>query len=325
MLVVAGVFDVCLAGSDAPAGSPVALHGQLSVQGIYLVDEKGEPVQLKGMSSFNLRHRSGFANKHVVKWLSRDWDISLYRVAMGLKEPLGYLTNPKRMIDRVEDLVDECQKLGLYVIIDWHTHSGDHLEDAKVFFDTMSKKYGHLPNVIYELWNEPVKVSWDEEIRPYMEELTAVIRKNDPDNIILSGTPMWSSSLQEAADNPLDDSNTMYVLHFYSGSHKQEVRDRANEALSKGLPIFVSEFGVSHYDGGSSDKKVYLEEADRWMQWMAENKISWANWSVCDKKEASAALKPGADVRGRWKPKDLSASGKYIRSQLRQNKSSDEH
>src|SRR4051812_43965911 len=34
-----------------PSGSPVELHGQLQVLGTELLDQNGEPVQLKGVSS----------------------------------------------------------------------------------------------------------------------------------------------------------------------------------------------------------------------------------------------------------------------------------
>ncbi|MBI9021464.1 MAG: glycoside hydrolase family 5 protein [Verrucomicrobia bacterium] len=309
-----------IARGAAPVGSPVFIHGQLAVQGTHLVNQKGEPIQLKGMSSFGLSNLAQFSNRHSIKWLQRDWGITLFRAAVGVDGPRGYLANPRRMEDIVEEIVEACTTLGLYVIIDWHTFTSESKEEAKVFFDRMSKEYGHLPNIIYELWNEPMEVSWDDEIRPYMEELTAVIRKNDPDNIILAGTPRWSSLVNLAADNPLDDPNTMYVLHFYSGSHKQQIRDGADEALEKGLPIFVSEFGVSHYDGGGrEDRAAYLEEADRWIQWMYQHQISWANWSLCDKDEASAALKKGADVRGQWDENDLSESGRYIRTQIKRS------
>ncbi len=33
----------------------------------------------------------------------------------------------------------------------------------------------------------------------------------------------------------------MYTLHFYAATHKAWLRERADYALKKGLPIFVSE------------------------------------------------------------------------------------
>lgn len=302
-----------------PTGSPVAKHGQLRVVGKQLVDQRGRPVQLRGMSSFWLNHKGQFANEKSIAWLRKDWGISLFRAAIPVENPGGYANRPAAVRAKVDEIVQACVRHGLYVIIDYHTHAANQdPKTAERFFDEMSKTYGHLPNVIYEPWNEPEKVSWEADVRPYLQQIIQVIRKNDPENLILAGTPWWCLRVDEAAANPLGDKNTMYVLHFYAGSHWQEARDRADQALSKGLPLFVSEFGLSHADGGrNQDRRVHVEETDRWMQWMDQRGISWANWSLCDKDEAAAALKPGASVNGLWMDTDLSDSGAYIRARLR--------
>jgi endoglucanase len=50
---------------------------------------------------------------------------------------------------------------------------------------------------------------------------------------------------------------------------------------------------------------------------MDEHKLSWCNWSIADKAEASAALRPGARYSGGWRDEDLTRSGRFIRSKLR--------
>ena len=37
----------------------------------------------------------------------------------------------------------------------------------------MAKKYGKHPNIIYEIYNEPLVVSWDDVIKPYAENVIA--------------------------------------------------------------------------------------------------------------------------------------------------------
>lgn len=303
----------------APHGSPVAIHGQLSVKGTHLINQNKQIIQLTGVSAFWLNYKGAFANSRSISWLHKDWNIQIYRAAMGVENPGGYLHDPEKMIAKIDEIVKSCTQLGLYVIIDYHSHHATkNPAAARKFFDHMSRKYGHLPNVIYELWNEPEKVSWQNDIRPYMADITTVIRKNDPDNLILAGTPYWSSRVSEVLDNRLPDPNTLYVLHFYTGTHRKTIRAAAQKALHKGLPIFVSEFGLSTADGGGNkDRKIYLEEAEKWIQWMNTNKISWCCWSICDKDEASALLKPGASIHGDWKNNSISAGGLYIRNQLR--------
>ena len=49
--------------------------------------------------------------------------------------------------------------------------------------------------------------------------------------------------------------NVMYTLHFYAATHKEWLRDKAQAALDKGLPLFVSEFSICDASGnGGLDK-----------------------------------------------------------------------
>ena len=101
----------------------------------------------------------------------------------------------------------------------------------------------------------------------------------------------------------------MYTQHFYAGTHGKELRDRIDQVLAKGLPVFISEWGVSRADGSGG---VFLKEAGEWLDFLQKRGISWANWSLCDKNETSAALKPGTPATRAWTTADLSESGKFV-------------
>lgn len=301
----------------AYAETPVQTHGQLSIADGKLVDANGKPVQLRGMSSHGLQWYGKYANKDVMKWLRDDWGISVFRLAMYTAEE-GYIADPS-VADKVKEAVKAAQSLGLYVIIDWHILSdGDpnkYKTEAKAFFNEMAELYGDSPNVIYEIANEPNgDVTWNDRIRPYALELTRTIRAKDPDNIILVGTGNWSQDIQDAADNPLPDRNTMYVLHFYAGTHKLSLRERVDYARKLGVPIFVSEWGTSEAAG---DKGPYLAESRVWLDFLNERGISWVNWSLSDKAEISSALVAGANTAGGWTDADLTTSGKFVRKRIR--------
>ncbi len=84
-------------------------------------------------------------------------NVPLLRAAMGI-ESGGYLDNPEIEYTKVTKVIEACIKLGIYVIVDWHDHHAeDHLESAKIFFDRISKSYAEYPNIIYEIYNEPLK------------------------------------------------------------------------------------------------------------------------------------------------------------------------
>jgi endoglucanase len=83
--------------------------------------------------------------------------------------------------------------------------------------------------------------------------------------------------------------------------------------MKAGLPVFISEWGTSDASGNGG---VYLDEAQKWIDFMNQNNISWANWSLCDKNESSAALISGASPSGGWSQAELTASGKFVFSKF---------
>ena len=149
----------------------------------------------------------------------------------------GYLKNPKTEKAKVKAAVEAAIDLGIYVIVDWHDHEAHlHTEQAKEFFAEMAKTYGDKPNVIYELWNEPLNThDWSTVIKPYHEKVIAAIRQVDPDNLIICGTQTWSQDVDKAARDPLAFENVAYTLHFYTGTHRQSLRDKASAALWRHL------------------------------------------------------------------------------------------
>jgi endoglucanase len=176
----------------------------------------------------------------------------------------------------------------------------------------MAGLYGQTPNVIFEIYNEPINQSW-EEVKAYSEAVIGAIRSKGARNLVIVGSPTWSQRVDLAADNPIRDSNVAYTLHFYANSHRQELRDKAQYALNKGVALFVTEFGVCDASGNGG---VDLAETDRWMEFMDRNMISWANWSLFDKPESASALKPGASRTGPWNNDVLTQSGEYIRRKI---------
>ena len=288
-------------------------NGNLQVIGTQLCNQKGNPIVLHGMSyGWSCFHPS-FYNKQTVKWLKKDWNCTVVRAALGIEPDNGYLQNPKASEKLITDVVDAAIANDIYVIIDWHSHNLN-LKEAKDFFDRMSKKYAKFPNVIYEVVNEPDQESW-EEVKAYSEEVIATIRKNDPDNIILVGSPHWDQDVNLPAENPIKNvTNVMYTMHFYAGTHKQWLRDRTDEAIKKGLPIFVSECAGMEASG---DAAMDYVEWQKFIDWMDKNKISWITWSVSDKDETCSVLKKGASATGNWKPSDLKESGVKTREYLK--------
>lgn len=293
---------------------PVKQHGQLQVKGTQLVDKKGNVTVLHGMSFgwHNLWPR--FYNAGAVYELVSQWNCNVIRASMGIElNDSGYLKSPERSIQLMENVVDACIKEGVYVLIDWHDHN-IHQQQSIGFFERMAKKYGKYPNVIYEIYNEPDYETWA-EVKAYSEAVIKTIRAIDPDNIILVGSPKWDQSVHEPAADPIKGySNLMYSMHFYAGTHKQWLRDRTDEAIKNGLPIFVSECAGMEATG---DGPLDYEEWQRWVDWMNQRQLSWITWSVSDKNETCSVLKPSAASNGHWSADDIKESGKKAREYLK--------
>lgn len=312
------IFTQLFAGCSSPDNNNtfVGRNGKLKVIGSQLCNQKKEPIQLKGMSSHSLNLFGRFVNTNTIQYLRDDWGMTLFRTAMYTEEG-GYIKNPDTK-KKVQEAVQAAIDAGIYVIIDWHILSdGDpniYKSQAKEFFKEMSTLYGKYPNVIYEICNEPngKDVTWSGSIKPYADEVISVIRKNDPDNVIIVGTDTWSQGIDAVEKDPLNFKNIMYALHFYAGTHGKELRDRIDYCIGKNIPVFASEWGTSLSNGSDG---VYPVETTQWINFLDERKISWANWSLSDKAESSAALTPSANSNGGWTDSDLSESGlmvKYI-------------
>ncbi|APQ18437.1 glycoside hydrolase [Maribacter hydrothermalis] len=296
-------------------GTIVSLHGQLHIEGNKILDQNNIEVQLRGMSFFWSQWMGQYYNSETVAWLKNDWQCTIVRAAMGIEDSEGYITNPEVEKNKIFTVIDAAIVEGIYVIVDWHSHHAeDYEEEAKAFFSEVAQKYGNQPNIIYELYNEPLDVSWDIVLKPYHEAVITEIRKYDPDNIVVCGTRNWSQNVNDVIGNEIDDDNVAYTLHYYATTHKQELRDIAQQALDNNIALFVTEFGTTDYSG---DGFIDAEETNTWWTFLDENKISWCNWSIADKEENSAALLPNASSTGQWNTTNLTQSGLMVRKELK--------
>lgn len=306
--------DDTISKDKQEVNSIVNFFGLIHVKGNKIVDKNEEPVALNGMSLFWSQWGGSFYNESCIQWLYDDWKCTIIRAACGVEND-GYLANPDEEMKKITTVIDACIKIGIYVVVDWHDHHAqNHLQQSKEFFKSIAQKYGDRPNIIYEIYNEPLMVSWSEVIKPYAKEVIKVIRQYDPDNLIIVGTPTWSQDVDVASVDTINDINLAYTLHFYTSTHTQWLRNKAITAMNNGAALFVSEYGTSEANGSGT---INYTETEKWLSFMDNYNLCACNWSIMDKDETSAALKPGADPYGGWTDANLSESGTFIRNRLR--------
>jgi endoglucanase len=349
-LLCASAISGCAGTSPGKSASPrvaevanlPAKYGKLQVVGRHLCDSAGRPVQLRGMSTMGLQWYGEIVNDKAFAALAGDWKADVVRLALYVGEG-GYAAHPG-LEKLVFAGVDLAIKYGMYAIVDWHVLTPGDPNDpvyagAQAFFDEVSRKYAKVPNVLYEIMNEPNgQVSWAGQLKPYAEKMVATIRANDPSNVILIGSGTWSQDVDVAAANPVRGNNLAYTFHFYAGSHGEALRHKVEVALDRGVAVFCSEWGTSEASGTGGP---YLSAAEEWLAFLDRHGIGWTNWSLCDKSESSAALKSLAEAmkEGKtafadresllvpatmgpegypiWGPDELSASGAFVRGKLR--------
>jgi endoglucanase len=88
--------------------------------------------------------------------------------------------------------------------------------------------------------------------------------------------------------------------------------------VTQGLPLFVTEWGATHADGGL-DGVLCLDAAQAWHDWMNAHSVSWAAWKfdVCADSSCffSSASVP---VNGGWDDTMLTGHGPFVRDQMLQ-------
>lgn len=326
-LVCVLALGLCLTGGLQIAEAKTTTYydasaGRLHVKGTKLVDKKGHEVQLRGVSTHGLSWYPQYVNDKCFAQLHDKWGANVVRLAMYIEEYNGYCSGDAKNRSDLKKLIKKGVRLAkkhkMYVIVDWHILSdgnpNSHKKEAKAFFREMSREFKGYNNVIYEICNEPNNgTSW-KEIKSYARSVISTIRKNDKKAVIVVGTPTWSQDVDQAAADPIKGDNIMYALHFYAATHKADLRNKMTAAINKGLPVFVTEYGICDASGnGAIDKK----EADRWVQTMDEYGVSYIAWNLSNKQESSSIIKSSCSKVSGFKKSELSDEGKWLYHLLR--------
>ncbi len=293
-------------------------YGALHVEGTYLADAKGELVQLRGISTHGLGWFPEYVNEKAIRQFKEEWGCNVIRLAMYTAEYNGYCTSDAAQKENLKKIIDTgvtaATSHNMYAIIDWHilqdSNPNTNKEEAKKFFAEVAEKYKDNPNVIYEICNEPNGgVSWS-EIKRYALEIIPVIREHAPEAVIIVGTPTWSQDVDLAAADPITEyENIMYALHFYADTHRDGLREKCKTAVKRGLPIFVSEYGICDASGNGA---INREQANLWISMLDSYGISYVAWNLSNKAESSSMIKSGCNKKNGFTEGDLSEGGKWF-------------
>ena len=286
--------------------------GTLSVKGNKIVNSSGENVTLRGISTHGLTWYPDYINEDLFKQISEEWGCNMVRLPMYSEQ---YLRDKKENLEILHRGIEAAIAADMYVLVDWHilddNNPETHMKEASDFFDSIASEYAEVPNIIYEICNEPNgDTTWD-NIYNYSNCIIPVIRKHSPDSIIIVGTPDYDRDLVSPAEKPLDYENVMYSFHFYTASHHEDMMDTLLTAEKENLPVFISECGISEADGNG---KIDYEYARKWFSNLHDNEISYIVWNLSNKQESSSFIKATSGAYNKVTDDDLTDSGKWVKS-----------
>lgn len=328
-----GFFSTAFAQEFTPKRvGPVSQYGQLQAgrnalgQGriygncpTYAIP--GNEVQVKGMSLFwsNYTPNAQLWNRQIIEGLVNRHKIQIIRAPMAVDDNgwgnRHYFAETKT--DYYQQLLDSVVVAAIendiYVIIDYHSHvAADYTNRAMEFFKIQAKKWGGYNNVIFEIFNEPLcahgsqgdnsncenyggMLKWG-GIKKYADQVIPVIRRYS-DNLIVVGTPQWDQYPNDAASDPIADNNVAYTFHYYAGTHMIEWEGmHAEQAMNDGLSVFVTEWGTVNADGAGN----VSESNWSWQEWLNQNQLSSANWTVGKNKSGSEYFYIDFNPDGEW-------------------------
>ena len=302
--------------ADAPETARPSVNGRLQVVGGRLADGTGKAVQLRGVSTHGLTWYPDYINESLFGQIAGDWNCNMIRLAMYSELYCG--GEKEENLALMKKGIELAVAADLYVLVDWHilndADPNENADEAVAFFDQLTAEYRDCPNLIFEICNEPNgSTDWG-DVLAYCDRVIPVIRKNIPGAVIVVGTPEYDRNLGDCLMRPLPYENVMYVLHFYTATHHERLFEELNAAVDAGLPVFISECGISEASGDGDTDYAW---AAKWFSYLNEKKISYAVWSLSDKQETSAFFIRGFDPYGQIGDGDLTPVGTWVRELIR--------
>lgn len=172
-----------------------------------------------------------------------------------LGTPIDAETQAKRDIitNAIDKIVNICVQLKLYCILDfhaWHAHDGsaiDYKETGKAFFTFFADKYKNIPNLLYEVVNEPystIDITDNHELFiQYCKDARDIIHNYNSNAIVICGT-LTTRVVQLAGEVE----NIALAPHFYTGQDYADL-SKYDSFNNNHIPIIVTEFGNTDGDG----------------------------------------------------------------------------
>lgn len=271
----------------------------IKVNGNKFVDEKNSVLVFKGVSISDpdkLVKDGRWSRKHFE--VIKSWGANVIRI------PVHPVSLHQRGIEQYLELLDQavnwCTELGMYIIVDWHSIGNLHMEilsqdmhnttkkETFNFWRTIAEHYKDISTVaFYELFNEPTTMggrygtcSWL-EWKTLMEQLIDVIYAHNKNAIPLVAGFNWAYDLTPVRTDPINRPSVAYVTHAYPGKRKKPWEPKWEEDfgfVADKYPVIATEIGYmteNEEDKNLNDDGSYGPAI---VNYFHKKGISWVVW-----------------------------------------------
>lgn len=273
----------------APTPAPAMPLPKLRVEGTDLTDG-ARTVRLRGVNVCSLEFDSTGAN-----WKLDAAGSALLRT---LADPTRWKANVVRMpvnqqwfleddayVERIERIIDDANRLGLYVLLEVQWELGKTLEPyhrnilqlptfgegntTEAFWLRATSRWANRTNLLYDLINEPHGFS-DLDTARAMQALVSAIRRRDEQTVIVVAGSNWAHSVDYYRTHPLEGANLVYSAHQYLPHDPPSHFEGAFVNAARSLPVLIGEFLAEADDAAYASELVEVAEANAlegWLPW----------------------------------------------------------
>ncbi len=297
----------------------------ISVQGNHFVNAQGDTILFRGLSISDpdkVEHQ-GYWNKEHFEHV-KDMGAALVRIPV---HPVAWRERtPEKYLELLDQAVEWCTDLGMYIIIDWHTIGNLNMElfqnpmynttqkETFEFWRAIARHFrGHNTVAFYEIFNEPTiyrgqlgSSTW-EEWKTLNEKIIHLIRAYDPDPIPLVAGFDWAYDLTPLHLNPINADGIGYVTHPYAHKRQQPWEPKWEEDFgfaADTYPVVATEMGFGLRGDATINEDHYGPHI---INYLESRGISWVCW-VFDPEW-------GPNMLESW-DYDLTPSGEFFKKAL---------
>jgi hypothetical protein len=292
----------------------------LKVVGTKIVNDKGEPVLLRGVNAASLEWTSD-GQGHILKTVNtaiNDWHANIIRLPLSQDRWFG--KGPEQTDGGtayralVRQVVDTCSTQKCYIILDlhwsdcneWGANIGQHSmpdQNSVAFWKDFAPVYANNPAVLFDLYNEPHDVSWDVwlhggKIRDTpngfrhgppktfqavgMQQMLDTVRACGASNVVVAGGLDWAYDFSGIlAGRQLSDPHGNGVIY---ANHCYDNKKESVDKWIRSMEEASAKLPVMVTEFGGNSGPSRMVPSDNWllhvMKALDEHHWSWAAWDL---------------------------------------------